>query len=175
MLTVISLALCVGAGIVVAQGWLLAAGGLLLLGAIADSIDGELARLSNTVTLFGGFLDSICDHMGDFAFSLGLLWLYLIEQNQTAVMLVFIALFGSMLGSHVRSRASMVGINTKDVGLVTRGERMLLLLIGIFTAHLPAALWLLAVLNNLAAMQRLAYVVKNFAGRRTAQETDIAR
>ena len=90
-------------------------------------------------------------------------------------MLVFIALFGSMLGSHVRSRASMVGINTKDVGLVTRGERMLLLLIGIFTAHLPAALWLLAVLNNLAAMQRLAYVVKNFAGRRTAQETDIAR
>ena len=32
MLTVISLALCVGAGIVVAQGWLLAAGGLLLLG-----------------------------------------------------------------------------------------------------------------------------------------------
>jgi phosphatidylglycerophosphate synthase len=112
------------------------------------------------MTSFGAFLDSICDHCGDFAFSLGLLRLYLNERAEMEVILVVVALFGSMLGSQIRSRAGMVGIETKDVGLITRFERFLLWLIGIFTAHLPIALWVLAILTNLAALQRVAYVVK---------------
>jgi phosphatidylglycerophosphate synthase len=171
MLTVISLALFIGAAIVVAQGALLAAGGLLLLGGLADGIDGELARVSGAVTPFGSFLDSICDHSGDFALSLGLLWLYLSQHNEVAVILIFVALFGSMLGSQVRSRAGMVGINTKDVGLVTRFERTLLLMIGIFTGHVPSALWVLAVLNNVAALQRMFYVVKRAHEHQSVEES----
>lgn len=175
LLTLISLALFVGAGVVVARGAMLAAAGLLFLGGLVDGVDGELARLSNTVTPFGGFLDSICDHAGDFAFSLGLLWLYLGERNQTAIILVFVALFGSMLGSQVRSRAGMVGITTRDVGLVTRFERTLLLILGILSAHLPVALWALAALNNLAALQRMVYVVRRASGSPIMPESDSAR
>src|SRR5207245_7082246 len=121
---------------------------------LLDGIDGELARVTNHATKFGAFLDSLCDHSGDFALSLGLLWLYLNKRASTEVVLIFVALFGSMFGSLVRSRAAMVGIETRDVGLVTRFERILLLLVGLFTHWITAALWMLAVLNNLAAFQR---------------------
>src|SRR4051812_17555681 len=73
MLTIISLVCMIIAGLVVAQNHLLIAGGALLIGGIADSVDGELARQTGRMTAFGGFLDSICDHCGDFAFSLGLI------------------------------------------------------------------------------------------------------
>jgi hypothetical protein len=43
---------------------------------------------------------------------------------------------------------------------MTRFERLLLWIIGIFTAHLSIILWALAVLNNVAALQRLARVIR---------------
>jgi phosphatidylglycerophosphate synthase len=160
MLTIGSLICLIVAGFVIASGHLLLAGALLLLGGIADGLDGELARQTGRMTPFGAFLDSICDHCGDFAFSLGLLRLYLSEPAETEVFLIVVALFGSMVGSQIRSRAGMVGIQTKDVGLVTRFERILIWAAGIFTAHLPIALWVLAILTNVAALQRMVYVVK---------------
>jgi phosphatidylglycerophosphate synthase len=150
----------IAAGVVAAQGHLLIAGGALLAGGIADGLDGELARQTGRMTLFGGFLDSICDHCGDFAFSLGLIGHYLNEHATTEVIVVVVALFGSMLGSQIRSRAGMLAIDTKTVGLATRFERMLLWIAGIFTGYLLLALWALAVLNNVAALQRMVYVIR---------------
>jgi CDP-diacylglycerol--glycerol-3-phosphate 3-phosphatidyltransferase len=173
MLTLGSLLCMVTAGVVVAQGHLLAADVLLLVGGIADGVDGELARQTGSMTSFGGFLDSICDHCGDYAFSLGLIWFYLSRQAETEVILVVVALFGSMLGSQVRSRAGMIGLETRDVGMVTRFERMALWIIGIATAHISTALWVLAVLNNLAALQRVAHVVKRASGRSAAPPIDL--
>ena len=175
MLTVGSLLCLVVAGVVVAQGHALSAGVLLSIGGIADGVDGELARQTGRMTAFGGFLDSICDHCGDYAFSLGLIWFYLSAHATTEVILVVVALFGSMLGSQVRSRAGMVGIETKDVGLITRFERMLLWIIGIATVHLSTALWALAVLNNLAALQRIVHVVRGAFGGHVAYTSDMMR
>lgn len=140
MLTIFSLVCMIVAGLLVAQDHLLIAGGALFIGGLADSVDGELARQTSRMTAFGGFLDSICDHCGDFAFSLGLIWRYLDTHATTEIVLVVVALFGSMLGSQIRARAGMVGIATKDIGLATRFERIGLWSIGIFTAHLPLAL-----------------------------------
>ncbi|MFL5705650.1 MAG: CDP-alcohol phosphatidyltransferase family protein [Ktedonobacteraceae bacterium] len=160
MLTISSLLLILVSGFVLSQNHLITGGVFLLLGGLLDGIDGELARVTNRTTKLGAFLDSICDHSGDFALSLGLLWLYLDNRASTEVVLIFVALFGSMLGSLVRSRAGMEGIETKDVGLVTRFERILILLIGLFTHWITVALWVLAVLNNLAVLQRVIYVVR---------------
>jgi len=66
-----------------------------------------------------------------------------------------------MLGSQIRSRAGMVGIDTKDVGWTTRCERVIVWLAVLFSGHLTAALWVLAVLTNFSALQRLAHVVKH--------------
>ncbi len=160
MLTISSLLLMLVSGFVLSQNHLIMGAIFLLLGGLLDGIDGELARVTNHATKFGAFLDSLCDHSGDFALSLGLLWLYLNKRASTEVVLIFVALFGSMFGSLVRSRAAMVGIETRDVGLVTRFERILLLLIGLFTHWITATLWILAVLNNLAAFQRVISVLR---------------
>ena len=160
MLTISSLLLIMISGFVLSQNHMIIGGIFLLLGGLLDGIDGELARVTNRTTKFGVFLDSICDHSGDFALSLGLLWLYLSHGASTEVVLIFVAFFGSMLGSQVRSRAAMVGIETKEVGLVTRFERILILIIGVFTHQITVALWILAVLNPIAALQRIIYVLR---------------
>jgi phosphatidylglycerophosphate synthase len=160
ILTIGSLLLICMSGFALSQNYPVIGGIFLLLGGLLDGIDGELARMTNHATQFGAFLDSLCDHCGDCALSLGLLWLYLNNGASTEVVLIFVALFGSMLGSQVRSRAGMVGIETRDVGLVTRFERILLLLIGIFTLHVTIALWILAVLNTIVVLQRIIYVVR---------------
>ena len=172
MLTISSLLLISMSGFILSQNHMIIGGMFVLLGGLLDGIDGELARITNRTSKLGAFLDSICDHSGDFALSLGLLWLYLSSKASTEVVLIFVALFGSMLGSQVRSRAGMVGIETRDIGLVTRFERILLWTIGLFTAHLPIALWALAVLNNGAALQRVAYVVKHASGRQAVEATE---
>ncbi len=134
--------------------------GALLLGQLLDTFDGELARRSTAASPFGGFLDSICDHLGDFAVYMGRLWQALDLNAHAQILLIVAALFGSVFGSHVRSRAGIVGIDTRTIGVFTRFERTLVLVIGILAAQLTLALWVLAILNNFSALQRIVYAVR---------------
>jgi CDP-diacylglycerol--glycerol-3-phosphate 3-phosphatidyltransferase len=134
---------------------------MLILGQLLDTLDGELARRLALSTGFGGFLDSVCDHMGDFAVYLGLLLHFLSMDHSAEVVLIAVAMFGSLFGSHVRSRAGMVGIDTKAVGVFTRFERTLVLVAGILFGQLTIALWVLAIFNNLSAAQRIIYAVRS--------------
>lgn len=160
VLTVIGLTAMIVSGLILARGDRLIGGCVLLLGAIMDGLDGELARLINSEKESGALLDSLADHCGDFAIYLGLLWFSLNRNLETEVVLIFIALFGSMFGSLVRSRAGMLGIDPKDTGLFTRFERILILLLGLLTDLVTPALWVLAVFNNFSAFQRIIYVFR---------------
>ena len=88
----------------------------------------------------------------------------------TRALLVFVAQFGSVFGSQVRSRAAMCGVETRDVGLFTRSERLLVLGLGLLFQHPIAALAVLAVGNNLSALQRVAAVM--LSPRARAREPD---
>ncbi len=138
-------------------GWGLAA---LLIGQLFDTLDGELARNSQRASPFGGFLDSICDHYGDLAVYLGLLWHFLGGDARWTAVAITLALFGSVFGSHVRSRAGMAGVDTKAVGIITRFERTLVITAGIMFRELPIALWVLAALTNFSALQRIIYALR---------------
>ncbi len=159
MLTVASLLIFVIAGILFAFGQVIVGAWLLILGGLLDSLDGPLARQSKIQSSFGGFLDSICDHCGDFAIYLGLLIQYLRSDSYLQIVLIFIAMFASVFGSHVRSRAGMVAIDTKTVGLFTRFERLFLLFICILFGKVIIALWGLAIFNSFSALQRVIYTV----------------
>ncbi len=159
-LTIASLIIVASAGISFAYGQRILAAWLLLLGALLDGIDGELARVGGFESPFGAFLDSICDHCADFAIYLGMLWPYLKSDAYLEVILIFVAMFSSVFGSHVRSRAGMMGIDTKSIGLFTRFERIFILIIGMFIGKLTIALWGLAVFNSLSANQRIIHTVR---------------
>ncbi len=160
MLTVAGLCAVIIAGIFFAFGRMMPGASMLVLGGLLDSLDGELSRMTGTPSSFGGFLDSICDHCGDFAMYLGLLLFYLQSNTTVEVVLLFVAAFGSVFGSHVRSRAGMVGIDTKTIGIFTRAERTLVLVVSILIGKINIALWILAIFNSLSALQRVIYVIR---------------
>ena len=75
-------------------------------------------------------------------------------------MLVVFALTGSLLVSYVRARAQSLGF-TVDGGLLARPERVVITVIGLVIAPLLIwALWILAVLTNVTAVQRIWVVWK---------------
>jgi phosphatidylglycerophosphate synthase len=160
MLTISSLVVAILAGILFASGKTIIGAWILLFAGFLDGIDGELARVTGIKSPFGGFLDSICDHIGDFAICLGLLWPYLKSNAFIEVILIFVASFASVFGSHVRSRAGMLGIDTKTTGLFTRCERIFILVIGILIGKVIIALWVLAIFNSLSAFQRVIYAIR---------------
>ena len=170
MLTAAGVITTAGSGFLVGFGYLGTGALVLLLGAFLDGIDGEMARLLKRDTRMGAFLDSVADHFGDLAVHIGLIYYYLTGGFQTEMILVFLALFGSMLGSQIRSRAGMIlGIDTANIGFFTRFERLLVLMLGLAMHQVTIALWILVLFNNFSAMQRLIYVIRivHLSGRET--------
>jgi CDP-diacylglycerol--glycerol-3-phosphate 3-phosphatidyltransferase len=160
ILTVASLLVVILAGVFFAFNEIILGAWILLFGGFLDGIDGELARVTGIKSPFGAFLDSICDHCGDFAIYLGLLFLYLQSYATAEIILIFVALFASVFGSHVRSRAGMLGIDTKTIGIFTRCERIFLLVIGILVGKVIIALWGLALFNSFSALQRVIFTMR---------------
>jgi archaetidylinositol phosphate synthase len=168
-LTIASLFVVIIAGILFAYGKTILGAWVLLFGGFLDGIDGALAQLTGTESRFGGFLDSICDHCGDFTVYLGLLLLSFENKDPVPIILVFVASFASVFGSHIRSRAGMLGIDTKAVGIFTRAERNFILVIGLLIGQLTIALWLLMIFNTLSAIQRVIYTIQAYRQRETVQ------
>jgi len=166
MLTLASLLVAIIAAYFFATGKMALGAVILLMSGFFDGIDGELARLAGIRSTFGAFLDSICDHCGDFSVSLGLILLFLRRGAVLEVILIFIALFASVFGSQVRSRAGMLGIDTKSIGMFTRCERIFVLVIGILIAKVIIALWILAIFNSLSAIQRVIYTIRAWQSNR---------
>ncbi len=162
ILTVASLLIVVTAGILLAFDKMFWGAWILMLGAFLDGIDGGLAQVSNAKSPFGAFLDSICDHCGDFAIYLGLLFAYIRSDATLEIILIFVAMFASVFGSHVRSRAGMAAIDTRTIGLFTRFERIFLLFICILIEKVTIALWGLAIFNSFSALQRVMYTIRAY-------------
>src|SRR5207244_1383992 len=151
-LTLAGLALAIVAGALAATGELVASAIVLLLSGLLDALDGELARQSGTSSSFGAFLDSIADHYGDFAVYFGIAWVTLQAGDRLTVLFVLAAMFGSVVGSHIRSRAGMMALDTKDVGFFTRAERIAVLVLGLASGFLTLAAAILAVAHTLPAL-----------------------
>lgn len=136
---------------------LLRIGGLVALAAsIFDMLDGRVARLRGRETKFGAFLDSTMDRYSDMLLFMGLLVLYARMDRTPDMVLVWVAAFGSFMTSYARARAESL-IPRCSVGLLERPERIVLLGVGALANRMVAALWLIAVLSNVTAVQRVVY------------------
>ena len=133
------------------------AGGVVALAAsIFDMLDGRVARLRGRETKFGAFLDSTMDRYSDMVLYMGLMILYARVHRTPFMVLVWVAAFGSFMTSYARARAENL-IPHCSLGLLERPERIVLLILGAITNHMVAALWLIAVLSNVTAIQRIVY------------------
>ena len=153
-ITVIGFLLMVGVGLVLSQGYLRLAGVLLIVAALFDALDGALARLQDRVTPFGAFFDSTMDRYAEAAVFLGVLVYFLKQGASTEVILTYIAIIGSLMVSYTRARGEGLGVSIRG-GLLSRLERMVILVLFLLLNQLAIALWILAPLTNLTALQRI--------------------
>ncbi len=158
-LTLIGLLLNVLVAVVLASGYPVAGGLLVLLANAFDMLDGALARITGKVSRFGAFLDSTLDRYEEALLYLGIgVWLF--SRGDGLLLLAgYLAIIGSLLVSYTRARAESLGVGG-EVGWLPRPERILLLALGlIFHSYLLApVLWLLAVFTNVTAVQRILHV-----------------
>jgi soluble lytic murein transglycosylase len=142
------------------------AGVLLILAGLFDFFDGSLARASGQVTPFGAFLDSVIDRYSDLVVLLGIVVLFARMPHARGALLAMAGLVGSMMVSYTRARAESIGVQC-TVGIMERPERMICLIAGAVLDLLEPALWVLAILANLTALQRIA------STRRATRESEV--
>lgn len=156
-MTLAGLALNIGGAALLSQGYMTVGGLLILLAGPFDALDGSMARLLGQPTKFGAFVDSVTDRWSEMLIFLGLLYFYLQRGLSMEAVLVFVAMMGSVMVSYTKARAEALGFDC-NVGLLTRMERYLVLGPAL-VLNLPwVALWIIAVLANVTALQRALYV-----------------
>lgn len=152
--TVFGFLLTVGISLVIASGRLQLAG-WLLIGALAfDAVDGTLARMTNSVSLYGAFLDSTMDRWSEIVLYFGLAWYFTQTGQSNAVLLSMAALSTSLMVSYTRARAEGIRIPLKE-GAFTRFERLVVLVIGLIFNWVIWPLIIITVLSGLTAIQRM--------------------
>lgn len=128
--TIVGTLCTVAGGVIYGSGHIRTAGWFIGITALFDVLDGTVARRSGTSSRFGAFLDSSLDRLSDGAVMAGLATFYAINAvHHSLVMVIFClaGLIGAFMTSYTRARAEALGIEAKDVGLLQRPERVVLL------------------------------------------------
>jgi len=155
-LTVFGFLLNLVAAYLFAYGYFRWAGGTIILAGLFDMLDGRVARLSNRVTPFGGFFDSVLDRYSDLCLMIGLLVFYGRINRFWYVTLVAFVMIGSVMVSYARARAENL-IPSCRVGFLERPERTVLLIIGAMFDRMAPVLWVIAVLSATTVIHRMVY------------------
>ena len=155
--TITGLVLNLGVAYLAAVDLLLPAGLLLIVASAIDMLDGALARLTGRESSFGALLDSVSDRLGEAAVLLGLLVLFFNDDSAAGVALVSLTMVASFMVSYLRARGEGFGIRS-DVGIMTRPERMAVLIVGMLVGHLLVPLGIILVLSTVTTGQRLHHL-----------------
>jgi CDP-diacylglycerol---glycerol-3-phosphate 3-phosphatidyltransferase len=162
-----------GALVCFPQGWIWQ--GVLILTPIvfSDMIDGQMAKITNSASKWGAFLDSTADRLGDAAVFGGILLFFVYQENSTLwAGVTLTALVFGQLTSYVKARAESLGFICSG-GLAARADRMVIILVGAFIADLGVP-YLLEVVVSVLALASIITVGQRIAQvRRQAKAADV--
>ncbi len=190
LLTSVGFCVTVGSALAFHGHHVRSAGVLVLLGGLFDILDGRVARLSGLGSKFGAFYDSTLDRISEIAVYFGILSLYnsklphlwgvnpvpgvdfdkVAPADVSMIYMTMLAMAGSLMISYTRARAEAMGIDCR-VGLMPRAERIVLIgAASLFFGEdwhglvLKVVIFILAVLTNITAFQRIVWVWKHARG-----------
>jgi CDP-diacylglycerol---glycerol-3-phosphate 3-phosphatidyltransferase len=133
---------------------------LVIIGAgIFDMVDGRVARLTDQVTVFGAFFDSVIDRYSDVVLFFGLVVFYARGNRLLYVFLAAFVMATSLMVSYTRARAEAL-IGSCKVGFMERPERIVLIILGALFERWGAmapVLWILAVISTITVIHRISY------------------
>ncbi|MCB0129979.1 MAG: CDP-alcohol phosphatidyltransferase family protein [Caldilineaceae bacterium] len=156
-LTILGFVLTAIAAYLLATGRFFSGGIVLLVGAFFDMMDGHLARATNQASVFGAFLDSVLDRYSESVILIALTYYYAHAGRGLEVVLLAATMVGSLMVSYTRARAEALNIECK-VGILQRPERVILLVVALITGWVTPVLWMLGILTNVTAVQRIVEV-----------------
>ena len=141
----------------VARGQVSLGGLIMLIAWPIDALDGTMARLRGEAGDWGAFVDSVSDRYSELIILGALLYYFAMHDQHISEVVTYAAAAGSVLVSYVKARAEAQSFSAKE-GLLTRAERYLVL--GpCLLFNIPAiGVWIIAVLANFTALQRIYYV-----------------
>jgi phosphatidylglycerophosphate synthase len=153
-LTALGVAVSLVAALAFAMGHMVW-GGVALFGAgFFDVIDGVVARSQGREGASGGFFDSSMDRLSELLAFSGMAIGMARNADPWGVLLVCWALTGSVMTSYTRARAER-HLAHFSVGVMERGERLVLIILGALTGWLEVALGVVAVGATLTSIQRV--------------------
>jgi CDP-diacylglycerol--glycerol-3-phosphate 3-phosphatidyltransferase len=170
LITLVGLVFVAVAAVVIARGEFFAGAIILIVGMPLDALDGAVARAMNRRDRFGALWDSTLDRYADGFIFLALAYYYSGRGNQTAVALCVAAGTGTQLVSYVRARAEGLNLTCK-VGLFTRMERVVVILLMLLTGWVIAGLWVLAIGTNFTVFQRVWHVYRTMKNQQQGETT----
>ncbi len=167
--TIMGLFITLIASFFVYKGLYLLGGAVLIIGSLFDAVDGSIARMTNTSSKGGAALDSVLDRVGEVLVLTSVLAGEAGKEHNSMLIVVPLAIGGSLLVSYVRARAEGLSIECK-VGWFTRTERLVFVISGIIFSSFwgtDVLLWscvIIAVGSWITALQRLLKVTRDGAG-----------
>ena len=157
LITLLGLLGNIGAALFISKGKFIIGGIIALAVGTFDAIDGTMARLSGKPSKFGCLFDSLIDRYSEMTLLLGILVYFSSINDNTGIILVYLALCGSFLVSYIRARAEGLGVEVRK-GILTRVERLLILVISLLFRQPLMGVLVIALLANFTALQRVWFV-----------------
>lgn len=162
-MTLASLVLAFGAGVLLATGHLGPAGVAMIAASLGDALDGLVARQSRSATVAGALLDASADRYGEIFFLGGIAIHF---HDSVAILAASLAaIAGSFMVSYGSAKAEAIGAPVPP-GIMRRAERAACLCGGVILAAifgdaaLVAAVTLVAVVGNVSAIRRLVALAR---------------
>ncbi len=179
--SVLSLLFGFSCALAFAQRWFLTGSLLLVISAVLDLVDGNVARRNHTESKFGAVFDWVADKYVDATVILGVglsgipIVSHLFDIPVSADLgIVGLALTGSLLNTFIKPVtyaeigytervAGKIEDPLEGVGFFGRPETVLALVLGGVTGYIGAAVLLIAVCTNLSAIQRMIYLYRRYS------------
>jgi len=141
----------------IGAGFFISGALILLFFGLFDALDGALARYQHKTSEFGAFLDSICDRFSEGFIFFGLFFYFSSRSSVLGNFLVVISVLGAVWVSYARARAESIGV-VPTIGLMTRLERYIVLVITLLIDKIEIGLVVIAVLSLFTIGQRIWFV-----------------
>jgi phosphatidylglycerophosphate synthase len=168
--TIVGFLMHIPIALLIAKGYWISGGILLLIFGLFDTLDGELARLQDRVTNTGGLLDAATDRMKEVLLYSGAAYFFALSSHPATAAWAVAACGASLCVSYVKAKGeTMVATLGKKQsyevlnhvfrdGLVPFELRMFLLLVGLCSGQLLIVVIVISVLASFTAVQRLIQI-----------------
>ena len=141
---------------------------VLLIASIFDMLDGALARATAQSTAFGAFLDSTLDRYSESMTFVALAYYLAVSLLARQVMLILVIIIGSLMVSYTRARAEALNVECKAGYSNVQNESSYSSPDSSSDGYSPI-LWIMAILTNISAVQRIYEVYINTHQRQLRQ------